>query len=119
MLNNKYKINRNSNIDVKEKKAVHLEFTLEGELNENDLESLANEGWKKLYPILPQHKTTPESTWVYQGRNSLAIIYANSETNTHAMHLQANPEDADEIKKVFEDNLKCKLYTDIPNAELN
>lgn len=108
-----------SKVEAKENKAVHQEFILKGKLDENDLENLAKEGWKKLYPILPQHKTIPESTWVYQGKTSLAIIYANSETNMHSVHLQTNPEEVDGIKKAFEDSLKCKLYTEVPNAELN
>lgn len=114
VLNNKYKINRmDSTIEPKEK-SIHQEFIIEGNLNENGLEDLANQGWKKLYPILPEHKTMPESTWVYQKDKSLAIIYENIGKDAHKISLTTNLERIDEIKNFFENSLECKLYVEAP-----
>jgi hypothetical protein len=88
---------------------IHKQFNINGKFSLDGLESLTNQGWRRLYPRLPEHRTDPEETWVYASKNSLLIVYANYEKDYHDVDLGTYPEIFEEVKLNIEKNLECKL----------
>ena len=94
---------------------MHKKFNINGKFNLDGLEKLTEEGWKREFPRLPEHRTEPEETWVYSSKKAVVILSANYETNYHELDISLkdysknNPKNIDDIREIIEKNLECKL----------
>lgn len=88
---------------------LHKQFYIDGKFNLDGLEDLTKQGWRRLYPVLPEHRTEPEETWVYSRPDAILVLYANYEKDYHNVELGADTQMFEYIKLNLEKNLECKL----------
>ena len=103
---------------------MHKQFEMDGKFSLDGLESLTKEGWKRLYPLLPEHRTDPKETWVYGDSQAVTIISANYETNHHIVDIslkkysENNLNAIENIKLVLENKLENKLNEKDESSDL-
>jgi DNA polymerase II large subunit len=97
-------------------------FEIKGKPNFNELESLKEQGIKRDYPTLSDHRTDPKETWVYSSSNVTIVIYANYEEDYHEVHIvpkedSDGPKTIKNAKLALEERLNIKLNEkrDLPN----
>jgi len=93
---------------------VYKEFEMKGKYYFDGLD-LKKEGWKRIYPSINQHRTSPEETFVYSGPQGTAIMHLNYETDYHKIEILLknysgdNPKTIEDIKLMLERGLEGKL----------